>query len=166
MGEVLANEHGVWVTLRIANHIARIDPATNQLAAIIPVGILPRSLASDARGVWVGLCLAALAALADLPEPIGSRMFAVAQKVAAALYRSSIRCEAVSIGLADGVQAGQEVPHCHLHVRPRFAGDSRRPIQSATRAESDTGRRYQQHEALGSSIMLFARLRSDDRGSG
>ena len=35
--------------------------------------------------------------------------------------------------------------------------------QSATRADSDTGRRYQQHEALGSSIMLFARLRSDDR---
>jgi superfamily II DNA or RNA helicase/HKD family nuclease len=35
--------------------------------------------------------------------------------------------------------------------------------QSATRADSETGRRYQQHEALGSSIMLFARLRSDDR---
>lgn len=53
-GDVLANEHGVWVTLRQANHIARIDPATNRLAAIIPVGIQPRSLASDARGVWVG----------------------------------------------------------------------------------------------------------------
>ena len=35
--------------------------------------------------------------------------------------------------------------------------------QSATRADSETGRRYRQHEALGSSIMLFARLRSDDR---
>jgi superfamily II DNA or RNA helicase/HKD family nuclease len=35
--------------------------------------------------------------------------------------------------------------------------------QSSTRADSETGRRYQQHEALGSSIMLFARLRSDDR---
>ena len=35
--------------------------------------------------------------------------------------------------------------------------------QSSTRADSETGRRYQQHEALGASIMLFARLRSDDR---
>jgi superfamily II DNA or RNA helicase/HKD family nuclease len=35
--------------------------------------------------------------------------------------------------------------------------------QSSTRADSETGRRYQQHEALGSSIMLFARLRSDYR---
>jgi hypothetical protein len=35
--------------------------------------------------------------------------------------------------------------------------------QSVTRAESETGRRYQQHGQLGSSIMLFARLRSNDR---
>jgi YVTN family beta-propeller protein len=54
VGDVLANEHGVWVTLRFADHIARIDPATNRLAAVIPVGIQPRSLASDARGIWVG----------------------------------------------------------------------------------------------------------------
>lgn len=35
--------------------------------------------------------------------------------------------------------------------------------QSTTRAESETGRRYQDHEELGTSVMLFARLRSDDR---
>lgn len=35
--------------------------------------------------------------------------------------------------------------------------------QSATRAESETGLRYQRHEELGSSIMLFARQRQDER---
>ena len=35
--------------------------------------------------------------------------------------------------------------------------------QSVTRADSETGRRYQRHAELGSSIMLFARLSSDDR---
>ena len=35
--------------------------------------------------------------------------------------------------------------------------------QSVTRADSDTGRRYQQHAARGSSVMLFTRRRSDDR---
>jgi hypothetical protein len=35
--------------------------------------------------------------------------------------------------------------------------------QSSTRADSETGQRYQRHEAIGTSIMLFARLRSDDR---
>lgn len=35
--------------------------------------------------------------------------------------------------------------------------------QSVTREDSDTGRRYRNHKALGTSVMLFARLRTDDR---
>jgi superfamily II DNA or RNA helicase/HKD family nuclease len=35
--------------------------------------------------------------------------------------------------------------------------------QSTTRADSETGRRYQNHAAAGTHIMLFARERSDDR---
>lgn len=35
--------------------------------------------------------------------------------------------------------------------------------QSITRADSDTGLRYQRHVAKGTSILLFARLRSDER---
>jgi superfamily II DNA or RNA helicase len=35
--------------------------------------------------------------------------------------------------------------------------------QSVTRADSDTGRRYQRHVVNGSSVMLFARHRSDER---
>jgi hypothetical protein len=35
--------------------------------------------------------------------------------------------------------------------------------QSVTRAQSETGLRYQQHVAQRSNVMLFARLRNDDR---
>ncbi len=35
--------------------------------------------------------------------------------------------------------------------------------QSVTRADSDTGRRYQRHEAMGTSVMLFARPTTHDR---
>ena len=35
--------------------------------------------------------------------------------------------------------------------------------QSGTRADSETGRRYQHHVAMGTSVMLFARRRADDR---
>jgi superfamily II DNA or RNA helicase len=35
--------------------------------------------------------------------------------------------------------------------------------QSVTRADSDTGLRYQRHAEMGTHIMLFARLRADDR---
>jgi hypothetical protein len=35
--------------------------------------------------------------------------------------------------------------------------------QSVTREDSDTGRRYQDHQSMGWSIHIFARLRQDDR---
>ena len=35
--------------------------------------------------------------------------------------------------------------------------------QSGTRADSETGQRYQQHETNGSAVLLFARLTTDDR---
>ncbi len=35
--------------------------------------------------------------------------------------------------------------------------------QSVVRSDSETGRRYQEHESRGSNVLLFARLRSDER---
>jgi histidine triad (HIT) family protein len=61
--------------------------------------------------------------LADLDEAAGAQMFTVAQRIAGALRQSGVRCEGVNLFLADGVVAGQEVFHIHLHVFPRFAGD-------------------------------------------
>ena len=61
--------------------------------------------------------------LADLAEEEGAQMFRVGQRVAAALRNSGVKCEGVNFFLADGVAAGQEVFHVHLHVFPRFAGD-------------------------------------------
>ena len=64
------------------------------------------------------------AALGELPESIGARVFTVGQRLAAAIRRSGVRCEGVTLTLADGAAAGQEVMHCHLHVLPRFGGDT------------------------------------------
>ena len=47
----------------------------------------------------------------------------VGRHLAAALRKSGLRCEGVNLFLADGDAAGQEVPHVHLHVFPRFKGD-------------------------------------------
>ncbi len=64
------------------------------------------------------------ASLADLDEPAGSRMFTVAQRIAQALRESGLRCEGVNLFLADGEAAFQDVFHVHLHVLPRYRGDS------------------------------------------
>jgi histidine triad (HIT) family protein len=61
--------------------------------------------------------------LADLEPETGARMFQVAQRLAAGLRASGVRCEGVNLFLADGEAAMQEVFHVHLHVFPRYAGD-------------------------------------------
>jgi histidine triad (HIT) family protein len=61
--------------------------------------------------------------LSELDPADGARVFEVAQSMGAALRRSGLKCEAVNLFLADGEQAGQDVPHVHLHVIPRFRGD-------------------------------------------
>jgi histidine triad (HIT) family protein len=61
--------------------------------------------------------------LADLSDAVGAEMFSVARRVAAALYRSSLRCEGVNLLCADGEAAFQHVFHTHLNVVPRFVGD-------------------------------------------
>ena len=63
------------------------------------------------------------ASLAKLDPDAGAHLFRVAQRIAAGLRASSLRCEGVNLFLADGEAAMQEVFHVHLHVFPRFAGD-------------------------------------------
>jgi diadenosine tetraphosphate (Ap4A) HIT family hydrolase len=63
------------------------------------------------------------ACLADLDEETGRHMWTIAQRTAAALRNSGLRCEGVNLFLADGEAAFQEVFHVHLHVFPRFHGD-------------------------------------------
>lgn len=61
--------------------------------------------------------------LAGLHPNIGKQLFAVGQKMAAALRRSSVQCEGVNFFLADGKAAMQDVFHTHLHIIPRFEED-------------------------------------------
>jgi histidine triad (HIT) family protein len=53
---------------------------------------------------------------------------------------AALDADAVSIGINDGEAAGQEVPHSHVHLVPRFEGDGGGPfhaIAPASEAPSD-----------------------------
>jgi len=63
------------------------------------------------------------ACLAELDEETGRRMWTVSQRAAAAIRQCGVRCEGINLFLADGEAAFQEVPHVHMHVFPRYAGD-------------------------------------------
>ncbi len=61
--------------------------------------------------------------LTDLDEEDGAQAFRVGRRLAVALRATGVRCEGVSLSVADGAAAGQVVFHFHLHVIPRYAGD-------------------------------------------
>lgn len=61
--------------------------------------------------------------LTDLDPDDGAQMFEVARLLAGAMRRTELRCDGVNLFLADGVAAGQEVFHVHMHVLPRHPGD-------------------------------------------
>lgn len=52
-----------------------------------------------------------------------TRTWHVVQKAASAIRRSGVPCEGINILVADGEAAFQDVPHFHVHVIPRRAGD-------------------------------------------
>ena len=64
------------------------------------------------------------AGIADLTDAETEAIFSLARRVSAALRGSSIACEGINYWLADGEAAFQDVFHVHLHVFPRFVGDS------------------------------------------
>jgi diadenosine tetraphosphate (Ap4A) HIT family hydrolase len=61
--------------------------------------------------------------LADLDERTGRHLWTVAQRAAAAVRASGVRCEGINLFLADGEAAFQEIHHVHMHVIPRYRGD-------------------------------------------
>jgi len=67
--------------------------------------------------------------LADLPASEAADLFAVVHTLAPAIERA-VEADATTVGINDGEAAGQEVPHVHVHVIPRFDGDGGGPIHA------------------------------------
>jgi diadenosine tetraphosphate (Ap4A) HIT family hydrolase len=65
-----------------------------------------------------------IAGLADLDEETGRHIWTVTHRTAAAIRDSGVHCEGINLFLADGEAAFQEVFHFHMHVFPRYKGDS------------------------------------------
>lgn len=61
--------------------------------------------------------------LSDMKSEYAAPMWETGRHIAEALRKADIKCDGVNFHLSDGAVAGQEVPHVHLHIIPRFAGD-------------------------------------------
>ncbi|MGI5485606.1 HIT family protein [Microtetraspora malaysiensis] len=98
---------------------ASIPYADDRVMVIMDIGpITPGHLLVIPRVHAVGL--------EDLDEATSAHVWRIGHRMGRALRRSGLRCEGVNIFLADGEAAFQEVFHFHLHVVPRFEGDTLR----------------------------------------
>lgn len=61
--------------------------------------------------------------ITELEDDILRRIIVLAKNIDKAIRESGIKAEGVNLFLADGKSAGQEVPHVHLHIIPRFKND-------------------------------------------
>ena len=61
--------------------------------------------------------------VSELDEALAAHLMAVGARLSKAVRAAAPRCEGVNFWISDGAAAGQEIPHVHLHVIPRFAGD-------------------------------------------
>lgn len=55
----------------------------------------------------------------DLPPQFACKMMEAAQKVQK-LLEAKLKCKSFNVMINDGEFAGQEVPHVHMHIIPRY----------------------------------------------
>ncbi|MBX0349505.1 MULTISPECIES: HIT family protein [Haloarcula] len=67
--------------------------------------------------------------MADLPEDVGGDVFAALHELTPAV-EAAVDAPASTVAFNNGEEAGQEVPHVHGHIVPRFSDDGGRPIHA------------------------------------
>ena len=67
--------------------------------------------------------------LQDMDSDSSSSVFSLVMKISAALERA-VDVNSTTIAVDNGREAGQEIPHLHVHIIPRTKGDGAGPVHS------------------------------------
>ena len=67
--------------------------------------------------------------LNDMPPEEAADVFGVLSKIVPAV-EAAVGADASTVAVNNGEEAGQEVPHVHWHIIPRFADDGAGPIHA------------------------------------
>ena len=65
----------------------------------------------------------------DLDDDLASELFAAVSELTPRV-QAAVDADGANVGANDGEAAGQEVPHVHVHVIPRFEGDGGAPLHA------------------------------------
>ena len=74
--------------------------------------------------------------LGDVPADEAAAVWAAVQELVPDV-EAAVDAHAVTVGVNDGEAAGQEVPHAHVHIVPRFEGDGGGPIHAVAGGRPD-----------------------------
>ncbi len=72
----------------------------------------------------------------DLDPGAASAVFDAVTKLTPRV-QDAVDADAATVGINDGEAAGQEVPHVHVHLIPRFEGDGGAPIHAVAGERPD-----------------------------
>ncbi|WP_226004768.1 HIT family protein [Natrinema salinisoli] len=67
--------------------------------------------------------------LNDVPEDVATDLYATIHRMVPAV-EEAVDADATTVAFNNGEAAGQEVPHVHCHIVPRFEGDGGGPIHA------------------------------------
>jgi histidine triad (HIT) family protein len=77
------------------------------------------------KGHALVICKECYPTMAECPDDVLGHLLSVAKSLDAKM-RSTIGADATNILINNGPAAGQEVPHLHIHVIPRYLNDKKR----------------------------------------
>lgn len=89
--------------------------------------------------------------LRETPPELSTEVFDVVRTLTPAI-EDAVDADATTIGVNDGPAAGQEVPHLHVHIVPRFEGDGGGPIH-AVMAGADAHDEEADHGEISAAIV-------------
>ncbi|WP_323172689.1 HIT family protein [Natrialba sp. PRR66] len=67
--------------------------------------------------------------LDDVPDDVAADLYETIHRMVPAV-EESVDADATTVAFNNGEAAGQEVPHVHCHIVPRFEGDGGGPIHA------------------------------------
>lgn len=67
--------------------------------------------------------------LNDVPDDVATDLYATIHRLVPAV-EEAVDADATTVAFNNGEAAGQEVPHVHCHIVPRFDGDGGGPIHA------------------------------------
>ena len=74
--------------------------------------------------------------LEDVPHDVVGKLFETTQKISKSAQRA-LNAPATTIGINNGIVAGQLVPHLHIHVVPRYEDDGGSHIHAIVNQPSE-----------------------------